>query len=614
MDPGGDGSSNLIVKANAVNAVDPDGNIAYFKWYYYPKDNPNKILETRITPSNIPYTFFTLPRVAGEYMFGVTIYDNDDGSQRSENVIGNGPTIFFPQSNNNPDIPIVTLKSDKQTVNIGDVVTFDVIAKITSENEDFYTERSIQYDFDGDGERDLITKKDRVTYTYTKPMERGYTPKAAVIYRGYKGVGEGNVVIVKNGIKPILTYNTLGNLVIFRDLSMGNIISRQLCFDTKECAAGNRQYMKTHLVPSSTVVREGDVTPITQNSVFLQKYPALGTHEVSIQLKSNQGIEVKTDYKVTTTNNTNNGRITAGVHMITIPETSFTNATPEIYVSKSMNNSILFYLSYEGAGTCFIDVDISQDSNQDGKTDNDQDIPCNTLHLQTYDPKFESTIGKVYFTDEAGKLFFKNFSVSFEGYELVLDQDNLLIYQDITTLINGIEDRTIGNTDLKTLLDILRKNLLDKNQTTATVVQIQDHIKETSIQIDQGQKDLLDSILLRLSNADTVSAAGGNAYEQARDEILYLLPTNLRAEVGPMFADFEAQAERLEPEAKKEKLNMILKYITDRASAYQMDQNDIQGFIMPQFCKILSHYDIQSNACVVDGSVLNVPTIPVETV
>jgi hypothetical protein len=56
---------------------------------------------------------------------------------------------------------------------------------------------------------------------------------------------------------------------------MGNIIQRQLCFDIKECAAGNSQYKKTHLVPSSIVVKEGTETPITQNRVFLQKYPVL---------------------------------------------------------------------------------------------------------------------------------------------------------------------------------------------------------------------------------------------------------------------------------------------------------------------------------------------------
>jgi hypothetical protein len=136
--------------------MDPDGTISVFKRYYYPKDNPNKILGITTTPGSIPYAFFNLPRVAGEYMFGVTLYDNDDGVQKSENIIGNSPTVFFPQSNNNPDIPIVTLRSDKQTVNIGDTVTFEVIAKITSDNDDFRTTRTIRYDFDGDGEWDEI--------------------------------------------------------------------------------------------------------------------------------------------------------------------------------------------------------------------------------------------------------------------------------------------------------------------------------------------------------------------------------------------------------------------------------------------------------------------------
>jgi hypothetical protein len=170
--PKSDTENNLIVKVIAIDAKDPDGSISYFKRYYYPKDNPYKILETRITPGNIPYTFFTLPRIAGEYNFGVAMYDNDDGNQKSEDVIGYGKTIFIPQSDKNPDIPIVTLKSNKQTVNIGDEVTFDVIAKITSDNENFYTDRTIYYDFNGNGQRDLITNKDRVTHTYMEANEK----------------------------------------------------------------------------------------------------------------------------------------------------------------------------------------------------------------------------------------------------------------------------------------------------------------------------------------------------------------------------------------------------------------------------------------------------------
>ena len=45
--------------------------------------------ETKITPGNISYVFFSLPRVPGEFMFGVTMYDNDEGQQSNEDIIGN---------------------------------------------------------------------------------------------------------------------------------------------------------------------------------------------------------------------------------------------------------------------------------------------------------------------------------------------------------------------------------------------------------------------------------------------------------------------------------------------------------------------------------------------
>jgi hypothetical protein len=140
----------LIVKVSATNAVDSDGFISYFKRYYYYKDDPSRAIETKITPGNIPYAFFSLPRVPGEFMFGVTMYDNDEGTQDNHDIIGNGPLVFFPPDISRPDIPLVTLKSDVVSVEIGDEVTFDVISKIISDRPDFIRERTIQYDFDGD--------------------------------------------------------------------------------------------------------------------------------------------------------------------------------------------------------------------------------------------------------------------------------------------------------------------------------------------------------------------------------------------------------------------------------------------------------------------------------
>ena len=215
----------MTVRVAALNAQDKDGSIAYYQWYYYYKDDPTRILWTKLSPGDIPYAFFSLARSPGEFVFGVKMYDNDGGYQRSEDIIGNGPIVFFPPDTSKPDIPIVTLKVDKNIVEVGEEVTFDVIARILSDKPNFIQERVIQYDFDGDGTYDLTSKSDRVTYTYSKPSveTNGLTPKASVVFRGYRGVGEGEKIIVKNGLKPRLLFTNADKLVLVRNASMGDI-------------------------------------------------------------------------------------------------------------------------------------------------------------------------------------------------------------------------------------------------------------------------------------------------------------------------------------------------------------------------------------------------------
>jgi hypothetical protein len=162
----------LIVKVTALNPKDNDGSISYFQRYYYDKNDPGRILATKLSPGDVPHTFFSVPKMPGEFMFGVRIFDNDGGNKRSEEIIGNGPVVFFPPDTNRPDIPIVTLRVDKSSVDIGEEITFDVISRVLSDRPDFIQERVIQIDFDGDGEWDITTKSDRITYTYTKPSEQ----------------------------------------------------------------------------------------------------------------------------------------------------------------------------------------------------------------------------------------------------------------------------------------------------------------------------------------------------------------------------------------------------------------------------------------------------------
>jgi regulator of replication initiation timing len=61
---------------------------------------------------------------------------------------------------------------------------------------------------------------------------------------------------------------------------------------------------------------------------------------------------------------------------------------------------------------------------------------------------------------------------------LELDDDQLEIYNEITTLVNGIEDLSVENTDLKKSLDRLRKNLNNRPEVTTLVVQINDQIED----------------------------------------------------------------------------------------------------------------------------------------
>ena len=594
-------SDNLIVKVTAQNAHDPDGNIARFFWYYYPKENPNKILETRSTPGDINYTFFTVPRIPGEYMFGVKMYDNDEAQNKSEDIIGNGPTVFFPPTNNNPDIPIVTLKSDKQSIVLGDTVQFDVISKILSENKNFVTDRVIYYDFDGDGERDLTTKNDRVTYTYTKPNEQGYHPRAAVEYKGYKGISEGNDVIVKSGIKPILTFNSIGNYVIVRDLSIGDLKERYICFEKAECDKGNKNYRKIHFDDE-----------IQANSVLLHKYDDYGEHTIVIKAKSKGAIETEKEYKVKTTKKETNGKIASGVNFITIPEAIFDkNDNISIFANKEMKNQISFYVYYNGAkkSDCFVDVDISADTNHDGNPKNDKDLKCNTLETWNYGSGvFEPIMGRLYFKYQ-GETTYKTFTVEFENDEIPLEGDMLDIYKDISTLINGIEEKNNGNAYLRIYLDQLRKNLLDRNATSSTVVEIQNLLNENVVLLDSNQDFLLNSILERLANADTVSALWWNEYEKAKSEILSILPDELADSVTLKFVDFESVADRIDNDEKKAKLNDILNFIVENANKYDMDVNDIENVIVKNFCNILNFYEISSNKC---GVVNETPTVQEE--
>ena len=53
----------LIVKVQATDTKDKDWFVSYFKWYYFYKNDPTRPIETKITPWDIPYAYFSLPKI-----------------------------------------------------------------------------------------------------------------------------------------------------------------------------------------------------------------------------------------------------------------------------------------------------------------------------------------------------------------------------------------------------------------------------------------------------------------------------------------------------------------------------------------------------------------------
>ncbi len=588
-------TNNIVIRVTAVEPNDADWNISRLRFYYYNTDDPDRILEYKETWIEVPYAYFTVPKKAWEYKFGVMVYDNDGWMVDSDDYLASNPSLYIPAVCEKSDVPIVTLRVNHNNIQVWDEVTYSVVSKISTENEDFSTDRTFYYDYTWDGIRDLVTKKDTVTYKFNESYENWVTPRAAVEYRWKLWQADWATIFVKNGIRPILLYNSIWNIVIFRDLSVWIMQKREICFEKRECEAKNKKYMKTHISTiGSNELTWGTSTPITEHDCFIQKYDEYWTHTVSMYLKNKYWNEVITWFSIKTSANSWNGRIAPWINMITIPETTFNNANPEIFLNEDMNNTVVMYINNENWGTCYVDKDIEYDTDYDGSSDNDKDVECNKLAKLQYDPNYENTVWRIYFTNN-GKLTFKNFYVTLAGVVLELNEEMKEVYDDITQLFNWIEDLSIENTNLKRSLDRLRKNLNNRSEVTSLVMTINDQISEWWIKMDANQKELLESILSRLSNEDTIITVWISAYEKNKREILGMLKENnksLTTKVEKKFKAFEANLSWDTTAGEKAKeLESIRETIINDGKKNKW-LNDNERVIDQRFCEIFNYFEL----------------------
>ncbi|MEI6672837.1 MAG: hypothetical protein WCL02_05960 [bacterium] len=108
-----------------------------------------------------------------------------------------------------------------------------------------------------------------------------------------------------------------------------------------------------------------------------------------------------------------------------------------------------------------------------------------------------------------------------------------LVYKEINDFINTLQ--AVGGTGematFRILMVGLRDGLIDKMNTKSNIVSVKDYYDTHILQFADEQKVMLQDIFTKLTDKAVSAAAGDNAYQQSKAEILSILPSNLAVDV-----------------------------------------------------------------------------------
>ncbi len=170
----------LKVKVEAQGAVDPDGEIVQYRWYYYDTKNSSDQLGVQITESKQAYiTIGTRGKENSQatYKFGVEMVDNENNKVRSSEILSSNEIPSIKVTNGANEQPTARFKVDRTNVFVNESVTFSSDSSDPDGNIISYI-----WDVDGDGfSNDKTTENATLTYTYKKQAQEGVAVRLKVI-------------------------------------------------------------------------------------------------------------------------------------------------------------------------------------------------------------------------------------------------------------------------------------------------------------------------------------------------------------------------------------------------------------------------------------------------
>jgi len=222
------------------------------------------------------------------------------------------------------------------------------------------------------------------------------------------------------------------------------------------------------------------------------------------------------------------------IALLSIPKAQVLNGGYSVTVGSNLDNTIVYYIANPLQGECFVDTDITIDSDGDGDAEQDRNLDCDTLVSEKYEPLFDSQAGRIYYQKD-GTLERVDLTITFLDKTLELDEKLVPIYKDISSLILSLDASDSDIQYLKDLLLGLRNQLGDRVGIAAQVISIRDHVKNIENKLTEQEINRLDVILYALSDSTVTAALGGTPYEQAKQDILLLVPIEVKQQLVPLF-------------------------------------------------------------------------------
>jgi PKD repeat protein len=177
---GGDLTTPVNVNMKLYGAVDPDGQITQYKWWYYDVDDPDEILGMQITQS--PNAIVTIGTKGSEgqektYGFGVEVTDNDNTKVNSEDELEKSAIPTLKVKNGPNAAPTAKFNVDRTKIFAGESVNFSSASSDPDGKIVVYI-----WDFEGDGFfNNEPTALSTISHTYDEKNLNGIQAKLKVV-------------------------------------------------------------------------------------------------------------------------------------------------------------------------------------------------------------------------------------------------------------------------------------------------------------------------------------------------------------------------------------------------------------------------------------------------